>query len=456
MSKRCLIIADDLTGGADTGAQFAKRGLSTFLISLKDSFSTDFTKYLGRNVLVINTDSRGMSSDRAFNVVSGVLKKYDKRYFPIIYKKIDSTLRGNIGYEIDAILKKTNVPLCFMAPSYPEQRRTLVGGIMMVDETPLGLTEFARDSTSPVKESHVYKLLKKQSSYKIGRIDLTYVASSRERLQKAIEEEQRKGNKIIIFDAFSRQDLTNIADVAFCMDRKPLFVGSAGFAGEVAKKLSPSKAGKISKPFQRIIKPFRPLFIISGSLSGVTHEQLKRVEQKKKIASFQLSKSFMMSENKRRQTRVNHLSSMIGNSLARGHAILKTYPKRLSRLSDSPIYLHITNTLGQIALSALEKLKMDARDLALILTGGDTALSVLNALKAEGVEIEDEILEGIVKGHLIGGDWEGLTIVTKAGAFGKEDTLWRIVEILETRSSSSTQKILLLNGLRERRSLEKE
>jgi len=439
MSKKCLIIADDLTGGADTGAQFAKRGLNTLLISLKDYLHIDFTKYLKKDVLVINTDSRGLSYDKAFRLVSGLLKRYDQRHFPIIYKKIDSTLRGNIGYEIDAVLKETNISLCFMAPSYPEQRRTLIGGIMMVGERPVALTEAAHDTASPVHESHVYKLLGHQSSHKIGRIDLTDVASGTERLKKAVGEEQKKGNRIIIFDAFSRQDLIHIADVAFCLDQIPLFVGSAGLAEEVAKKISPSKARKISQPLQRRVKPFKHIFIISGSISGVTHEQLKRVEQNKKIAPFQLSKSLLMSENKRKQAQKNNLSSMVSNSLTQGHAMLKTYLKRLSSkdLIDAPIYLEITKTLASLALSALEKSKIDAHDLALILTGGDTALSVLNALKAKEIEIEGELLEGIVKGHLIGGDWDGLTIITKAGAFGKEYALKRIIEILETGSSSS-------------------
>ena len=73
--------------------------------------------------------------------------------------------------------------------------------------------------------------------------------------------------------------------------------------------------------------------------------------------------------------------------------------------------------------------------MALILTGGDTALSVLNLLKVERIEIEGELLEGIVKGRLVGGDWDGLTIITKAGAFGKEDALEKIMAILETGAS---------------------
>jgi uncharacterized protein YgbK (DUF1537 family) len=150
MISRCLLIADDLTGGADAGAQFAKAGLNTLLISIKDEPAINFSHYDNRDVLVVNTDSRGLSPDKAFHLVSDVLKGYDKALFPIIYKKVDSTLRGNIGYEIDAILKETGTPICFLAPSYPEQNRTSVDGIMRVGGNPLALTEVARDTAQRV------------------------------------------------------------------------------------------------------------------------------------------------------------------------------------------------------------------------------------------------------------------------------------------------------------------
>jgi uncharacterized protein YgbK (DUF1537 family) len=59
-------------------------------------------------------------------------------------------------------------------------------------------------------------------------------------------------------------------------------------------------------------------------------------------------------------------------------------------------------------------------------------MSVIRLLQAEGIEIEGELLEGIMRGHLTGGKWDGMTVVTKAGAFGNEDALKNIVEILET------------------------
>ncbi|EKD41033.1 MAG: hypothetical protein ACD_74C00073G0001, partial [uncultured bacterium] len=93
-----------------------------------------------------------------------------------------------------------------------------------------------------------------------------------------------------------------------------------------------------------------------------------------------------------------------------------------------------TGVMADVALDALREAHVDADDLALFLAGGDTALGVLNVLQADRMEIRGEIIEGIVKAQLVGGHWNGLTIVTKAGAFGKEDALEKVVKMLGTGS----------------------
>jgi uncharacterized protein YgbK (DUF1537 family) len=430
MSQRCLLIADDLTGGADAGAQFAKRGLNTLLISPGDDPWIDFQQFIRQEVLVVNTDSRGLSPEKASSKISNLLKNYNGELFPIVYKKIDSTLRGNIGYEIDAILKETDGSLCFVAPSYPEQSRTLVGGIMMVEGRPLALTEVARNTASPVQESHVYKLFQQQSHNKIGWVDLTHVASGSEGLRKTVEEEHKKGYRIIIFDAVSREDLKHVVDVAFFMERRPLFVGSAGLAEEVAKKLSPS----MERTFHQN-KPFKHILMVSGTASSITHQQLRWIE-KRNIPAYQLKPSLILRDGAETGKEKKEFSEKIADSLSQGITLLKT-PSEGLRSEDSnelPIHLRITRALATVVLLALKASRIEPPDLMVVLTGGETAQHVINGLGTEGIDIEGELLEGIVKGHLIGGSWDGLSVITKAGAFGKEDALERIVQMVETGS----------------------
>jgi uncharacterized protein YgbK (DUF1537 family) len=423
--QRCLIIADDLTGGADAGAQFAKRGLKTLLIPFRGEGPVPLAARPAQDVLVINTITRGLPPAEAFDILSGLLKGFDPKRFPILYKKIDSTLRGNIGFEIEAILRETNLPLCFLAPSYPEQGRTLVGGIMMVGEKPLALTEAARDTASPVQESHVCKLLVNQTSLSIGTIDLTHVASGKEALRRVVEREQQAGRRIIIFDAVSRQDLATIAEVALSMETVPLLAGSAGLAGEVARILAPAQIN--AEPERQ--RTFRHVLIIGGSASAVTHAQLQRL-QDGGLPSLELPRDLVSGNGGTEDRR--QFARLLGSALEGGCAIFRTFAERWTGNGDgtAPIPQRITGVMADVALEALQEARVDAGDLALILTGGDTALGVLQLLDYQGIDLEGELLEGIVRGNLRGGPWDGLTIVTKAGAFGKEDALVRIVERL--------------------------
>lgn len=430
MTERCLIIADDLTGGADTGAQFARWGIRTFLVSCEKNLAVDFSKFNRQEALVVNTDSRGLSPEEASALISNMFKTYDSALFPILYKKVDSTLRGNIGCEIDVLIEKVNDSLCFMTPAYPEQGRTVVEGVLMIKGIPLASTEISRDASFPVKESHVRKLLESQSRHTVGWIGLEEVHSAGEKLLSRVEDKRKKGTRIIVFDAESRQDLRNIADAAFRMERTPLCVGSAGLAREIARKLSPS-ASASSHASRKEMKSVRHIFIVSGSASSVTHEQLRQVEDKS-ILPFVLPSKWMIRDDPASGVEKKDVSRKIARALSEGSALLKSPSEYIRReRMGFPARPDMMGTLASLALSALEQSEVRADDLALILTGGETAMSVIRLLQAEGIEIEDELLEGIMKGRLKEGRWDGLTVATKAGGFGKGDTLKKIVKILK-------------------------
>ncbi len=68
------------------------------------------------------------------------------------------------------------------------------------------------------------------------------------------------------------------------------------------------------------------------------------------------------------------------------------------------------------------------------MTGGDTARGVCRAIKAEAIDIDDEVSPGIPSGVIVGGKQEGLRIVTKAGSFGEETALVDSVLFLKRKS----------------------
>jgi uncharacterized protein YgbK (DUF1537 family) len=83
---RCLILADDMTGGGDTGAQFAKKRLRTLLATAGASrrLPLDDNRW---PVLAVNTHTRAMEPEQARQRVSELLKQLELERFGVIYKR---------------------------------------------------------------------------------------------------------------------------------------------------------------------------------------------------------------------------------------------------------------------------------------------------------------------------------------------------------------------------------
>lgn len=102
---KLVIIADDLTGANDAGVQFAKYGMKV-QVMLGDAVGS--SEAAAVEVLVRDTDSRAVSPELAFSRVQAasrlVRQAAGTDAMPLIFKKVDSTLRGNLGPEIDAAI----------------------------------------------------------------------------------------------------------------------------------------------------------------------------------------------------------------------------------------------------------------------------------------------------------------------------------------------------------------
>jgi uncharacterized protein YgbK (DUF1537 family) len=143
-----LALADDLTGALEVGAKFAARGMTAIVANASDVPAD-------APVVVINTESRHLAPDEAGLAVSAVAATAA----PIVYKKTDSTLRGNIRAELEALARLHPEARIAYVPAYPAMNRTVRGGHLFVDGIPVNETSFARDPLNPVTESSVARVL---------------------------------------------------------------------------------------------------------------------------------------------------------------------------------------------------------------------------------------------------------------------------------------------------------
>lgn len=208
-----LIIADDFTGSNDSALELAHRGLSTII---------GFSSPKGTvESYVLDTESRNREGDEAYRMTKALIKDLDIDSYDIVLKKIDSTLRGNILEEIRAIDEKMNSDLILVAPAFSQMGRTCVGGSVFVNSVKLLDTEFAQDPLKPVTEDNLITLF--ASEYSTIHLSVDEIRSKAFPLIKDAQ--------VIVCDAEHEADLFETVKWARGLDKRILYVGSAGLAG---------------------------------------------------------------------------------------------------------------------------------------------------------------------------------------------------------------------------------
>ncbi len=416
------LVADDFTGACDVGAQFRKFGLETVILINPESLKTLHRFF---DVAVVDTESRNVPPEEAYHKVREAVRALREWNVKLIYKKVDSTLRGNLGAEIDAVIDELSLGAVIFSPSFPANGRTTMNGRLYVDGVPLEETEYARDPLNPVETSYIPALIRRQTVREVSLITLKTLRAGFEALRGRIDQLRKDGSQIIVVDAETRDDLKTIAK----MVKEPgiLLCGSAGLAEEVPRMIKSS-----SKEV--------PILIVSGSMNTRTLNQISKAERELKVRVLKPDvKRLVGGYEKLMEVEEGRLLKEAAEALAEGRDVTLTLTtirenimkaiKEASELGYGRLKLAdaMLRFLGKVSRSLMERYNFTG----LILIGGDTAIRVVRALGAEGVKLEGEVSPGIPMGRLIGGDFNGLRVVTKAGGFGGEEALVDMIRYLK-------------------------
>src|SRR5919107_340153 len=213
--KLIAIVADDLTGAADTGVQFVHAGYRTAVFFRATEVLED-----DLDAVSFDTDSRAMPAGFAAKRVLDAA--HAARGAHIVYKKLDSTLRGNVAAELAAALGGARRDRVIVAPAFPAAGRTTVGGSQRVHSVPVDETEMANDPHTPVREAHVPSVLAHEFS-SVGALGAGDLADP-ERVRRTLEDYE-----CVVADAERDADLEALVRAVPDPDRI-LWAGSAGLA----------------------------------------------------------------------------------------------------------------------------------------------------------------------------------------------------------------------------------
>jgi D-threonate/D-erythronate kinase len=379
------IVADDLTGAADAGVQFVRAGHRTAVVFHGEAAPADV------DAVSFDTDSRTMPAGFAAKRVVGVARKV--RDARVVYKKLDSTLRGNVAAELSAAFGASGRERAIVAPAFPDAGRTTVRGAQLVHGVPVDETETRYDPRTPVREAHVPTLLRDAFS-SVGTLGVEDLADP-ERVRLALGE-----NECVVADAERDSDLEalvrTVPDPA-----RVLWAGSAGLALALGSVYPGPRAGDVA----RRRAPVSPVLVVVGSLSGVARKQVRRLDEEYGDVTVEVGGTDAVAAA--REALSAGTCAVVHSPEekdASGEAVIGTLAGVVGRLSEERLF-------G-----------------GLVLTGGATAVGVARRLGATGIELEGEVEAGVPVGTLIGP--KPYLVVTKAGGFGGPDTLVGAVQTL--------------------------
>ncbi|WP_428770118.1 four-carbon acid sugar kinase family protein [Treponema sp. HNW] len=427
---RCLIIADDLTGANATGVLLQKINYPSFTVIDAEHFEREIEKKC--DCIICPTDSRAIDSEVAYERVFLAAKMLGSKDTLIYAKRIDSTLRGNLGSETDALLDALGDGFTAIAvPAFPQSGRIVCGGYMLVNGVPLHKTEAAIDPKTPVSSSSVYDLFSLQSKYNIRICTINDLMKGKKHVINYIHDAVRSGTRIITFDCIGNEDTDFIADAVIesgipfiCVDPGPFT------AAVVRKKIIPKEDKKNIK-----------LLALVGSVNPVARLQIEELFLSHTVFKICVrTRHFIESDTSRREE-INRvvkdflagytdyqICCIYGDGLQPENKLDFSEYEEKNRLSKDELCILINESFAEILFRILEQAPQFA---GLYTSGGDITVAVCKKVKAAGIKLIGEVLPLAAYGELIGGIYGGLKIITKGGMAGDKDAMKKCIQYMQ-------------------------
>jgi len=402
------VIADDLTGAADSGIAFALAGLPTF-VSIGNAPAPDSAQ-----IVSVDTDTRRLATTEAAQRAGEAARDAYRRGTAALYKKIDSTLRGHVAAELEATFRAAAdllsgaTPIVLLAPAFPGTGRTTRAGRVLVSGVPLDESEVWRKSgmTGPAEPVAMLRA----AGLAAESVALDAVRSRANALVSAFSALAERGMHVAVCDAEEEEDLRRIADAGAQLRRPVIWVGSGGLARHLpaALGLRPRPGGA-----PRPQLGSGPVLALVGSRSSVAREQARLLGAEGGVTTFVLDTDVLLGGSG--GERWQKASADVRRALGAGQDLVLV--TALGANVDFEIGPALAEALGRFASECAERIG------GLIATGGDIARAVLGALGAGGLHLLGEVEPGVPIG--IADAKRPLPVVTKAGAFGTPPTLQR-------------------------------
>jgi uncharacterized protein YgbK (DUF1537 family) len=412
------IIADDLTGANAAGVLLRNAGFRT-LVCIDQLRPQDLLEY---DAVVLNTDTRNAPSPTAYSTSRSAADLLIRHGIAHLSKRIDTTLRGNIGPEVegvlDALREHGKSALAILVPAFPRSGRCTVGGYHMVRGVLLENTDARHDPRWPMGSSYVPGIWSGQSGLPIAHIPLSVLHSGSEAVAESLIEALSKGVSVVSADCASDEELHVLSQAVVESGLYALSVDPGPFTAALCARRRLDAMGRGSAASHSTI------LVIAGSGSLLTRTQIEHLESSMScyITELDLERLGFGGESAvpERERAVRDMLKAASRYKVIG---VSTQGIRSGRTPAAAVddwaAQTIVEQLGMIAKEAMEAFGGSIG--GIYVTGGDVAASVCRSLQVVGVEPLEEIIPMATCGRIHGGPYSGTLIVTKGGLVGEVD-----------------------------------
>ncbi|MGJ0908339.1 four-carbon acid sugar kinase family protein [Clostridium botulinum] len=428
-----VIIADDLTGANATGVLIKKLGLKP--VTLMNSLRKDDLEKSYDTVLY-STDSRGVEKEDAYERVYQATEFFFSPNVKVYGKRIDSTLRGNIGSEIDGMLDALpKGTIAAVVPSFPEANRQAVGGYLLVNGKALEDSDAAKDGKKPINSSIIEKLVKEQSKYEAASIYIEDIKKGCENLQNKILKFYDEGKKLIIFDALDNNDLEIISKALINTNIKFISVDPGPFTAAVINQHI-----VLDKESKRDKKISNKVLMSIGSITDTTRAQLERLSKNRDIFKIDINSRAILSDINTKHKEIDRvINKVIENkdlydvfcvvldSLYEEVRINLDEEAKKQNTTKEFLSQIMNTSVAEISYRIMKEIKSIK---GIFSSGGDISVSICRKFNSAGLELLDEVMPLAAYGKFIEGEFQDMKIVSKGGMVGKEDGMELCVDYL--------------------------
>jgi D-threonate/D-erythronate kinase len=413
-----LIFADDLSEAIDCGIACVNAGLST-------SVSLGLpSNGLMIDVLAVDADTRSLSASAAAERLRQLVQAHAADPAVLLFKKIDSTLRGHLGAELGAVLEMRRAVIAdtvaVMAPAFPIYGRTTVNGMHYVHGRPLHETEMWK-SQKMTGEAYIPRMLE-GSGLTCAHLNLAMVRSRRSAFVDAVGKAAETGD-VLVCDAETDSDLLAIAEAATVLGNRAVWAGSAGLLHQLPKARGLGVRAKDKAP--HFPEPAGSILFVIGSTSDATKHQAVTLLSSSDIHGIVVPPEVLLAGSEGPDW--SAFTSELSEAVEQKEDVILL-------CGTEPPVDGVDRPKLSLALAEMTAV-LQGRIGALVVSGGETARSVLDRWGITALQLRGELERGVPVSTTVMAKTLPLTVVTKDGDLGKPDTLLRCRERLTNASA---------------------